>query len=115
MYSDALFLQLFGHGAADIVIETAKNRSGADQHINLRPQSVEDPGKLKRDVPSPDDHDMIRQFFKVERFVGCNNVFTARNVGNKRSAADPYKDFICGVRFAANLNRMGVCENTVPV
>ena len=75
------------HETADARVEAAQEEFTSIGKRNLGTQSGVDAGELHGDVAAADDQDPFRKFVEIERLVGRDRVFVARERRHDRPAA----------------------------
>ena len=80
-----------------LLVESSKRRVLTHDDVDLRAETPEDARKLQRDVPSPDDHDLVGAGREVEGFIRRDAVLAAWQGGHKRPAPHRDENVFCRV------------------
>ena len=96
------------HRRPTFLVEAAQNAVAAQHQVDVDAEAVEDAGEFDGDVARPHDHDALGQLRQMERLVGGDRQFAARDRRDDRMAAGGDQDLLGGHGFVAHLDRMPV-------
>src|SRR6185312_11243811 len=94
-----------------VLVESAQELVGADQHLDLDSGHMEDAGELDRDVAAPGYDDTSRQGFEVERLVRGDEVLGTGNIGHGRPAAGRDHDALGCHLFGADAHSVRILQH----
>ena len=110
MDGDALSLHRLVQAFAHVLVKAAQGEVLADHEVDLGAEAGEDAGEFDGDIAPAEDDDAVGECGEVERIIGDDGVFAAREGRAHRAAAGGDDDALGGDFPAADIQRMGVEE-----
>ena len=103
---------LFDHLVLQVItqraVEAAQEQLTAIEQLGIGTTAMEDRGELHRDIATADHQHAPRQGFEIERFIGCDGMFTPRNRRHVGPAASSDQDVLGRVLLALDFDGMGI-------
>ena len=99
----------------DVGVKAAQEQGSAIQLGHPGAQSIEDTGKLHRDITSPNDGQTRGKLLKVEHLIRADGQLATGKFRNMRPAAGGYEDLSCRVTPLADNHRMGIDDPCTPL
>ncbi len=103
--------QRLGQADAQILVEAAQRQRLAVDEMRLGAEPGEHAGEFHADIAAADDGDALGHLFQIERIVGDDAEFRARNVQPGGMAAGGDDDALGGDALAADIERVLVDES----